>query len=220
MLNSGPIGAFSEGSNTTDWEITFLAFMESAATYLRDEQKLAKAVDSYKSGSENLASDENREALQLYFDSTADINTLANLWGLKFQMICDLPDKNKSGNIFIGPYCGCFYSPGTNKIPFMSIAFKGTNFADIGEGIVDFAYDTFKAPNDKLFGTDVSIGVYDSLFSQFEIGPTTISPFELILQNLASIAVSIQPPKELASQADILPITHVTVCLEARGKSS
>ena len=220
MLNSRPIGAFSEGSNTTDWEITFLAFMESAATYLRDEKKLAKAVDLYKSGSENFASDDNRKALQLYFDSTADINTLASLWGLKFKMICDLPDKNESGNLFIGPYCGCFYSPGTNTIPFMSVAFKGTNFADIGEAIVDFAYDTFKAPTNRLFGTDVSIGVYDSLFSQFEIGSTTISPFDLIVQNLVSVAASIQPPKDDASHADIVPVIHVTVCPEARSKRS
>lgn len=186
--------------------------MESAATYLRDEVKLAKAVELYgKAGSANLASSENQEALRLYFDSTAEIRTLANLWGLDFVMICDLPDNNKSGNVFIGPYCGCFFSPGTNKTPFMSIAFKGTNFADIGEGIVDFVYDTFKAPKDRLFGTDVSIGVYDSLFSQFEIGPITISPFQRIQQTLLSIAASMQPPKEKASQEAVVPILHVTV---------
>ena len=221
MLNSGHIGAFSEGSNTTDWEITFLAFMESAATYLRDEQKLAKAVDSYESGSKTSLQTKIEKLLQLYFDSTAEIiNTLANLWGLKFQMICICPTKTNPATSSSARTVVASTRLGPTRFPFMSIAFKGTNFADIGEGIVDFAYDTFKAPKDKLFGTDVSIGVYDSLFSQFEIGPTTISPFELILQNLASIAVSIQPPKELASQADILPITHVTVCLEARGKSS
>jgi hypothetical protein len=125
-------------------------------------------------------------------------------------MIYDLPEKNKSGNIFIGPYCGCFYSPGTNKTPFMSIAFKGTNFADIGEGIVDFVYETFKAPADKLFGTDVSVGVYDSLFSQFEIGTTTASPFELIQQSLLAVTASMQPGGD-KMQDPVVPILHVTV---------
>lgn len=130
-------------------------------------------------------------------------------------MICDLPDRNKSGNVFIGPYCGCFYSSGTNKTPFTSIAFKGTNFADIGEGIVDFVYDTFKAPKDMLFGTDVSTGVYDSLFSKFEIGPETVYPFELIQQTLLSVTASMQAPKKDASAKPIVPILHVTVKSES-----
>ena len=215
MLTNETTGAFSKGDKIVDWEITFLAFMESAATYLRDEEKLAKAVELYKTGSTDFASGENQEALQLYFDSIADINTIANLWGLEFTMICDLPDKNKSGNVFIGPYSGCFYSSGTNKTPFTSIAFKGTNFADIGEGIVDFVYDTFKAPKDMLFGTDVSTGVYDSLFSKFEIGPETVSPFELIQQTLLSVTASMQAPKKDASAKPIVPILHVTVKSES-----
>lgn len=180
--------------------------MESAATYLRDEVKLAKAVELYsqKAPGATFSSPDVDAALQLYFDSTADINTLAQLWGMGFVMICDLPDKNKSGNIFIGPYCGCFFSlPGKTPVPFMSVAFKGTNFADIGEGIVDFVYDTFKAPADRLFGANVSTGVYDSLFSQFDINQKIVSPWALIQETLADVAKLM--PKGTN------PIIHVTV---------
>jgi hypothetical protein len=199
-------GAFSHGVKQIDWGIVFLAFMESAATYLRDEVKLAKAVELYsqKPPGATFGSPDVDQALQLYFDSTADINTIAQLWGMGFVMICDLPDKNQSGNIFIGPYCGCFFSlPGKTLLPFMSIAFKGTNFADIGEGMVDFAYDTFKAPADRLFGTNVSTGVYDSLFSQFNINQKTVSPWALIQETLAEV-VKLMPE-------GTNPIIHVTV---------
>lgn len=182
--------------------------MESAATYLRDEAKLAMAVELYskKTPGNTLGSPNVDAALQLYYESTADIVTLAQLWGMGYIMICDLPDKNKSGNIFIGPYCGCFYSlPGATKVPFMSIAFKGTNFADIGEGIVDFVYETFKAPNDRLFGANVSVGVYDSLFSQFDIQGQIASPWGLIQETLAKVVKSMPTGTN--------PLIHTTVRL-------
>jgi len=210
-LTDETIGAFSNGDQDIDREIVLFAFLESAATYLRDETKLAKAVELYsKASSTNLDSSENEKALRLYFDSTKDINKLAAQWGMSYVMICDLPDKNKSGEVFIGPYCGCFFTSGTNKTPFISIAFKGTNFADIGEGIVDFVYDTFKAPNDRLFGTDVSIGVYNSLFSQFEIGSATASPFELIQRTLVTLTASMQQTNNKTNQIPIVPMIHVT----------
>ena len=58
ILTNENIGAFSKGDKIVDWEITFLAFMKSAATYLRDEEKLAKAVELYKTGSTDFASGE------------------------------------------------------------------------------------------------------------------------------------------------------------------
>ncbi|KAG8765741.1 hypothetical protein FRC12_007342 [Ceratobasidium sp. 428] len=69
-------------SSPINWSYTFLAFMESMATYLRDWSLVVKAVELYRQG-------KIEEALQKLKDSTAEIEKLANKWQMDFQVLCD-----------------------------------------------------------------------------------------------------------------------------------
>ncbi|KAF8883302.1 Alpha/Beta hydrolase protein [Mucidula mucida] len=174
-----------------DFNNVFMAFMESAAMYLRDESLVMKAVETFREGNKN-------GALKLLERSTAAIDELAELWGFKFLVICDLLEKHPNGHhIIVGPYCGAFVSKDLNN-PFIGIAFKGTGVR--AEWMNDlYAVGTIRAPEEFLFGGQISRGFYYPLFSTYSSQPFS-EPFSLVKKAIQSIS----------SSASKTVITHVT----------
>ncbi|KAG8750515.1 hypothetical protein FRC11_010328 [Ceratobasidium sp. 423] len=141
------------------WENAFLAFMEAATTYLRDWSKVVDAVEAYNKG-------ENKIAFERLRESTADIEEIAGLWGMKFQLLCDLTEKSGQGadsRIWNGPYCGAFYSKDSNA-PFVGVAFKGTNPTNWKDILVDINTATIQAGEGIVYNTNVSKGVFNGMF--------------------------------------------------------
>ncbi|KAJ7911965.1 Alpha/Beta hydrolase protein [Mycena leptocephala] len=75
----------TSGSNI-DWDIMVFTLLESAAVYLRDTEKVFQAVIEARKRTD----EGDKHALQLLKDSQADIKKIAALWGLNFEVICDL----------------------------------------------------------------------------------------------------------------------------------
>ncbi|KAG8999835.1 hypothetical protein FRB94_005893 [Tulasnella sp. JGI-2019a] len=149
--------------------------MESCATYLRDTTAVVKAVIAYRQGDIELA-------LEFYNASITQIKKLAAIWGMGFEMFCDLVDEHpEKHRLWDGPFCGGFYSLDKTK-PFIGIGFKGTNPSRMGEVLVDWNYQFIQAESGVLFDAHVSTGVYTGLFTKFESAPDT----PMALANLAA----------------------------------
>ncbi|KAF9021927.1 alpha/beta-hydrolase [Hymenopellis radicata] len=171
-----------ETGSPIDFNNAFMAFMESAAMYL--------------SG-----------ALELLERSTAQIDQLADLWGMRFIMICakvthyavDLVEKHPDGHpLLVGPYCGAFVPKDFTANPFIGVAFKGTSVTE--EVINDLlATLTIRVPEQFLFGGQISRGFYYPMFSTYSEKPLS-EPFTLV-KNAIQI---------ISSSASTTAITHVT----------
>ncbi|KAG8879559.1 hypothetical protein FRB97_001622 [Tulasnella sp. 331] len=169
-----------------DWNNVFLSFMETCASYLRDNSLLIKAVDAYREG-------DNEKALELYNKSTADIKALAKIWGMGFEMFADLVDEAPSGHSWWnGPFCAGFYSLDQTK-PFIG----GTDPGRMAEVLVDSNYQFVRAEG-VLYNAHVSEGVYTGLFGKFKSAPQT--PMALITEAVA----------EVARASDKTSVLHVT----------
>lgn len=193
------------GKHPINWEITFLAFMESCGTYLRDWGALVKAVDTYRRATEGGVQDEVgiAAALEHYHRSERQIQKLAECWGMGFQYVCDFVKYSPHGHPYWdGPYCGAFYSKDPEK-PFIGLAFKGTNPLNLKEDLVDVNYQPITPDPGVLFDAEVSTGVYTGMFSAFK--HRSKKPFEMIVGSLELLAASLS--KE--SGGHDVP-THVT----------
>ncbi|KAJ9652793.1 hypothetical protein H2198_007975 [Neophaeococcomyces mojaviensis] len=152
------------------WDIAFLPFMESTAVYLRDWGLFAQALETYRKHRSHgsLSEPQIREVVSLYNNSTLQIQTLAELWGLDFMVICDLVDLTPEGHLtWDGPYLGGFFTTaaqGDNQ--FIGLAFKGTNPFNWKEVQVDYNYQLQHAEG-YLENQQVSLGVYTGLFGKF-----------------------------------------------------
>ncbi|KAJ3766462.1 Alpha/Beta hydrolase protein [Lentinula raphanica] len=146
-----------------NWDNEILTLLESAALSLRDTSKVFEAViESRKQTEEG-----DERALQLLSDSQADIKKIAALWGLNFEVICDLLKYSPEGHPFMnGPFAGVFYSRNTNK-PFLGLAFKGTNMKDWKEIFVDLKSAMTMAIDKILWGSPIHQGFYQTMFLEF-----------------------------------------------------
>ncbi|KAG8982248.1 hypothetical protein FRB93_008212 [Tulasnella sp. JGI-2019a] len=165
--NHNPIGCYGgTAQSPINWSNVFLSFMESCATYLRDTTAVVKAVIAYRQGDIELA-------LEFYNASITQIKKLAAIWGMGFEMFCDLVDEHpEKHRLWDGPFCGGFYSLDKTK-PFIGIGFKGTNPSRMGEVLVDWNYQFIQAESGVLFDAHVSTGVYTGLFTKFKSAPDT-----------------------------------------------
>lgn len=176
-----------------NWRYAFLAFMETAAIYLRDWNKVVEAVEALRDGKQE-------EAYLKLNESVANIDKVASLWGMRFQLFCDLIYESSSEHFYMGgPYCGAFYSQDP-AAPFIGIAFKGTNPKNIPEVLQSVFCQLHSATNGNVYDTQVSTGVYNGLFGSFETGP----PFRLIQKCIEDILKII--PQSPGSEV----IIHVT----------
>lgn len=142
--------ASGHSRSNIDWEVGFFQLLESAAVYLRDESKVNAAAEAYRA-------QETEKAFGLLRDSYADINKVAEQWGAKFILLCDLTE---AGGLWkSGPYCGAFYSANS---PFIGVTFKGTNPTAINQWLVSANFTPKAQPN--LWGTQVSAGAWNGLF--------------------------------------------------------
>ncbi|KAF8894260.1 hypothetical protein CPB85DRAFT_1440556 [Mucidula mucida] len=167
------------GGNTNspiDFNNVFMAFMESAAMYLRDESLVLKAVETFRAGDKN-------GALKLLERSTAAIDELAELWGMKFIVICDLLEQHPDGrHIIVGPYCGAHRIQGNWRPGVMDQrSLRGTDCSSFGG-----------AP---LWRTDLEGILLSIVFDVFRAAPYSRQKGYQIISSLASKTV----------------ITHVTV---------
>ncbi|KAI0086452.1 hypothetical protein BDY19DRAFT_343649 [Irpex rosettiformis] len=146
-----------------DWEIEVFTLLESAAVYLRDMDKVFEAVIEAQKGTD----EGDERALQLLKDSQSDIKKIASLWGLNFEVVCDLLKYTPEGHPFLnGPYVGVFFSKNINK-PFLGLAFKGTNIADWREVLVDLKFALIMATGNNLWGSPIHRGFYQTMFLKF-----------------------------------------------------
>ncbi|KAG8713017.1 hypothetical protein FRC11_013560 [Ceratobasidium sp. 423] len=184
------------------WDNAFLAFMEAATTYLRDWSKVMDAVDAYKQG-------DFETALKRLKESTAEIEKIASLWGMKFQLLCDLTEDTGSW-FWNGPYCGAFYSEDPS-VPFVGVAFKvrdkfkvawlmldfyqptqGTNPTNWKDLWVDINTDIIQAGEGIVYNTNVSKGVFNGMFMEHEPGRA----FDLIRLALNDLVPNIPNDKK------------------------
>ncbi|KAF5541109.1 lipase class 3 [Fusarium mexicanum] len=199
------------GKDNIDWNCCFLAFMESITVYLRDWEKLHKAVQLYKSVKAGTsANGDLHKVHDLYEQSIEGIKEVAAVWGMEFMQICGYilkhahqghNDKNPKWN---GPFCGAFF-PKDHKqgVPYVGITFKGTDPKNIKDINVDSSFDPIQVDAKHLFGTVVSEGVYNALFGTFN-NKDILSPFELILHALEDFVPKLQGEDKAE------PLLHVT----------
>lgn len=177
------------GKKDINYQNAFLPFMESIAMYLRDVSLHTEAWEKYRTYKENDSEDEalKKEAIDLYTSAHSEIREVAELWGMGFIVLCDLPDARDKGRPDIaGPFCGLFYSKNPDK-PFMGIAFKGTNPLKLAEWAVDFNYTVSASGSSPwLDGQQVSAGVFQGLFGDF--GPPYNPPYKHILDTARKVA--------------------------------
>lgn len=210
------------GKDDIDWQTAFLPFMESIVMYMRDVTLHKRACDKYKDYVQARDGDDTaqshldmmkQDAVDDFIESTRNIQEIANLWDMDFQVLCNLPGHHPEGQPdWDGPFCGLFTSrkndPHTGR-PFQGIAFKGTNPISPQQWLVDFNYQESGAiTDDFLKGTNVSLGVRTSLFGQYdnpELAAFGGVPYNRIRDRaLASAAV-------LSRAAGGVPtVTHVT----------
>jgi len=152
-------GGANPGSQTI-FKNAFFAFMESTAMYLRNNKLVLRAVQTYRLGNDI------EGAFNLLDESVKEIDRIAEMWGMKFTMICDLVDKSPDGHKFIvGPFCGAF-SPKDFSKPFIGIAFKGTS--GIWEWLNNVrSIKDIKVSKDLLFGAYIASGFYYPIFSTY-----------------------------------------------------
>ncbi|KAF9016718.1 alpha/beta-hydrolase [Hymenopellis radicata] len=181
-----------ETGSPIDFNNAFMAFMESAAMYLRDTSLVIQAVETWRRGNKS-------GALELLERSTAQIDELADMWGMRFIVICDLIEKHPDGHhIIVGPYCGAFVPKDFTANPFIGVAFKGTGVTE--EVINDLlATLTIRVPEQFLFGGQISRGFYYPMFSTYSGQPFS-EPFTLVKKAIQNIS----------SSASTTVITHVT----------
>ncbi|KAG2006845.1 hypothetical protein CC2G_014588 [Coprinopsis cinerea AmutBmut pab1-1] len=190
----GPIGSPLNLNNA------FMAFMESATVYLRDTSKVLDAVQKYQAGHVE-------EALRLLEDSTRIIDEIAEMWGMEFVQICDLPERHPDGHSFlVGPYCGAFFPKDfSGHNPFIGIAYKGTS--NFGEFLNDLlAASTIKASG-RLWNTEVCSGFYYPLFSTYSA--KTLTTTAAVTSTMPFVMVQ-QAVQDLITRATTTVITHVT----------
>ncbi|KAF4413913.1 Feruloyl esterase A [Colletotrichum fructicola Nara gc5] len=161
------------GQSNISWPIAFLPFMESMGMYLRDYSLLDEAWQEYRAYKANGSNDEItlKHCVKTYHAAYDPIRKLAQFWGLEFVPLCDLLHTPPDGQPhWDGPYCGAFYTTNAQKnSPFVGIAFKGTNPANLRDVKVDYNYQ-LTSVGQYLGGapTRVSLGVFTALFSRFE----------------------------------------------------
>lgn len=175
------------GKQPIDWTIAFLPFMESMAVYLRDYGTLFDAVDAYSRWQSSGQKDPSlyHHAITTYLGAQAQIDSLADDWGMDFVQICDLPYAQAEGHPFIdGPYCGAFVSRSPQK-PFIGLVFKGTKPTNPAEVNVDAQYQ-LRAAGPNLDNQHVSEGVFSALFGRFNQSKTTAN--QDILDKLKALA--------------------------------
>jgi len=137
--------------------------LESAAVYLRDTSKVYEAVIEARKGTD----EGDKNALQLLYDSQTDIKSIASLWGLDFEVICDLLTWSPEGHPLLnGPYCGVFFSKDANK-PFLGLAFKGTNLRNWGQVLTNVKSALMMSVGRVLWGSPVHTGYYQTMFLKF-----------------------------------------------------
>lgn len=175
------------GKQPIDWNIAFLPFMESMAVYLRDYGTLFNAVNAYSRWQSSGQKDPSlyHHSITTYLDAQAQIDSLADDWGMDFVQICDLPYAQAQGHPFIdGPYCGAFVSRSPQK-PFIGLVFKGTKPTNPAEVNVDAQYQ-LRATGPYLDNQNVSKGVFSALFGRFNQSKTTA--YQDILDKLKALA--------------------------------
>ncbi|KAJ7221129.1 hypothetical protein B0H12DRAFT_1151862 [Mycena haematopus] len=161
----------------------FMAFMESAAMYLRDTSRVIEAVEAYRSGKDA------ETYLGLLDRSTSQISALAEMWNMHFKH----PDGH---SLLVGPFCGAFIPKDFINNPFIGVAFKGTS---VSREVINDLWASTTTQVERLFKSQVSRGFYHPLFSTYHAGAIAM-PFKLIQQAVTDI-----------SQKATSVITHVTV---------
>ncbi|KAL5481178.1 hypothetical protein ACEPAI_10119 [Sanghuangporus weigelae] len=196
--------------STVDWNIEMLTFLESAATYLRDTDKVFQAVIEARKNTREA----DERALQLLEDSQADIKKIAALWGLDFEVICDLLKYSPEGHSWLnGPYGGVFFSKDM-KTPFLGLAFKGTNPSDWSEIIVDLDFLMVMSVGNILWGSPIHNGFYLTMFTEFpDIGQ---APLDYIKNMIDSFLQLYEVPEgitiNLHSTGHSLGAAYATLC--------
>ncbi|KAL5522857.1 hypothetical protein ACEPAG_8875 [Sanghuangporus baumii] len=196
--------------STVDWNIEMLTFLESAAAYLRDTDKVFQAVIEARKNTREA----DERALQLLEDSQADIKKIAALWGLDFEVICDLLKYSPEGHpLMNGPYSGVFFSKDTEK-PFLGLAFKGTNITDWKEVIVDLSFAMMMSVGKILWGSPIHNGFYHTMFTEFP--DIEQAPLDYIKNMIDSFLQSYEVPEgitiNLHSTGHSLGAAYATLC--------
>ncbi|CAE6471389.1 unnamed protein product [Rhizoctonia solani] len=168
-----------DGSNI-QWPNVFLCFLEAAAVYLRDSEKVREAAEEAKKGGDEGF----KNAFQLLEESTNQIQEIVALWGMKFQVLCDLVEGSGSWSQN-GPYCGAFYSEDPDA-PFVGVVFKGTNIKNLNDVLTNLKFHAIQTEG-ILYNTHVSEGVHDGMFKA--VGGKVA--FNLIRQGLNDLCPNI-----------------------------
>ncbi|KIP10351.1 hypothetical protein PHLGIDRAFT_239316 [Phlebiopsis gigantea 11061_1 CR5-6] len=167
-------GAAGRYREIVEWDVTLYAWMESAAMYLRDWPTTLLATQASRANREE-------EAVRLLRWTDEEIQNIAGTWGphMHYVTICDLmQDSPVSDPTLDGPYCGAFFCTDPEN-PFVGLVFKGTHPESWQELLVDLHYPPVRAENGHVWGTQVSHGVYSTLFEPFAV-LSGQSPFEYI----------------------------------------
>lgn len=157
------------GSNI-QWTNVFMGFMEAATMYLRDPAQVVEAYEAYKKG-------DFESAFKQLEGSIVQIQEIAALWGMKFQLLCDLTEDSATWEN--GPYCGAFYSEDPHA-PFIGVVFKGTNAWNWKDIVSDASESTVQSSEGILYDTNVSNGAFTGMFGANDPGRA----YDLIRQGL------------------------------------
>lgn len=208
---------FGGKAESIDWRTAFLPFMESMAVYLRDVSLHVAAwskMREFGASPDRSATHLLDEAVDLFLSSTSKIQTIADLWDMDFQVLCDLPGNHPDGHPgWDGPYCGLFTSRSTTAAaaPFQGIVFKGTSPIQVGQWKVDFNYQLTPATGGFLDDKQVSEGVFTTLFGDYQTlaDSDTSIPYRTILDLSTRSAAALSGQQAGGGQVHAT-VTHVT----------
>ncbi|GJJ08083.1 hypothetical protein Clacol_002290 [Clathrus columnatus] len=145
----------------------FMAFMESAAVYLRDVSTVISAVNLYRTGNDEDG------AIALMENSTQQISDLRH------------PDGHP---LMVGPFCGVFVPKDykTSSNPYMGIMYKGTNLTS-RELLNDFWAALSVRASGYVWNSQVAEGFYYPLISTY-YKTASLVPYTMVRSAISDIA--------------------------------
>ncbi|GJJ06945.1 hypothetical protein Clacol_001141 [Clathrus columnatus] len=144
----------------------FMAFMESAAVYLRDVSTVIRAVGLYRTNNDD------DEAIRLMENSTKQISDLRH------------PDGHST---MVGPFCGAFFPKDykTSSNPYLGIAFKGTNLTS-REILNDLWAALTVRADGYVWNSQVAQGFYYPLISTY-YKTASLVPYTMVRTAISDI---------------------------------
>ncbi|GJJ06943.1 hypothetical protein Clacol_001139 [Clathrus columnatus] len=169
QINTGKHNRVYGGAigSSINFNNAFMAFMESAAVYLRDVSTVITAVGLYRTNNDD------EEAIRLMERSTKQISDIRH------------PDGHRT---MVGPFCGAFVPKDykTSSNPYLGIAYKGTNLTS-REILNDlWAASTVRADG-YVWNSQVARGFYYPLISTYHQTPS-LMPYAMVRTAISEIA--------------------------------